>query len=373
MALLDFPQRQIAVKVVYFGAPGAGSNASVRSLYGLLASKERGRLHVFGPGEATEQSLFFDYQPPGALIPGFATRVRVYSLVSGIRHAGHCRAVLKNLDATVLVLDAREPPGDAVDRAQSELARHIREESLDPLRIPRALHVNHADASDAQSLESLVAALDRDAWGRAPAAAAVVEVHERLVAEIARRIRDNLAGDLSAIALVPTPADDPSHEDDIVAHHLAVIDASDRNSAPPLAIGVADLQLAMRNRYLALTPGPRIEVGFQPREFAGARPVHVLETRLDADQLVVDMVMERLSGGDPRRLSLVLANRPPDAAPVPRHTAPALQPRPAIADIPEKIELPEPEPWDFPPVWYGIAGLAAGVIVGVLIAVIVFM
>jgi hypothetical protein len=138
-------------------------------------------------------------------------------------------------------------------------------------------------------------------------------------------------------------------------------------------MNVGDFQVALTRRYQALTPGPRVELGFQPREFIGSRPVHLMDTRLEADSIVVDLVMERLSGGEPRRLSLVLANRPLDATPVQRSTAPSAPPRPRITEnLPDHIELPPPDPWDFPPVWYGIAGVAGGTLVGVLVGFLMF-
>jgi hypothetical protein len=373
MAVIHFGHREITAKLVYFGAAQAGSNTNVRTLYGVLPAREKGRLHHFGPTGSNEQSWFFEYVPPqNVQLPGFGLRIRVYSMPGGITHSTHRREVFKTADAVVFVADARPDRADANRHAWAELKQHLREMHLDPDRLPTIVQVNHTDAPDARQPEQALADLGEGVPLSVAAVArsskGVLETHDRAVTELVARIKENLGGNTAAIALVADQRDSPERDEDILARHLATLAAADRRSRPSLELAVQDLQVALSRRYQTLTPGPRFEVPFQPREFLGTRPVHLLDARLEGDQILVDLVLERLAGGEPRRLSVVLANRPLDATPVPRHTTPSPQPRPITSDLPDKVELnAAPEPSDFPPVWYGVVGAAGGALIGMLV------
>ncbi len=85
MATIDFGNREITAKLVYFGATGAGSNTNVRQLHRLVPTTSRSRLHKFGPGDSAERSFYFDYRlPESERINGFDLRLRLYSLPGGL-------------------------------------------------------------------------------------------------------------------------------------------------------------------------------------------------------------------------------------------------------------------------------------------------
>jgi signal recognition particle receptor subunit beta len=369
MAQLHFAHREIVAKVVYFGAPGAGSNTNVRTLYGLLAYKERSRLHQF-------QSWYFDYVPAGALVPGFATRLRVYSMPGGIRNASHREQVFGDVDALVLVADARTARAQGNRLAAEELLAFVKQHGRNLQALPLVIQVNHTDAPDARTADTCVAELGLASENVIPAVArqsqGVLETHDALVGEVCRRLCENLGGATETIQLAAALRENVEKDEEIVARHMAGIEAAERDSRPSLEHNVGDFQVALTRRYQALTHGPRVELGFQPKEFFGMRPVHLMDTRIEADTIVVDVVMERNSGGEPRRLALILANRPTDATPVQRMTAPSIARGGVTENLPDSVDMLPPDPWDFPPVWYGIAGIAGGTLVGMLVGFLMF-
>jgi hypothetical protein len=155
-------------------------------------------------------------------------------------------------------------------------------------------------------------------------------------------------------------------DEDTVRRHVRAI----RGSATP------DASEDQRTDYLQ--PEHEVEVPFQPRDFAGSHPVRILDANVDEGQVVVDVELERMGGGEARGLRVRLANRPTDspaASPRPSYRDPAMtSPILGVTDhLPDRIELnTTPESSDLPPVVYGAAGLAGGLVVGVMAGFLLF-
>jgi signal recognition particle receptor subunit beta len=376
MALINFAQREITAKIVYFGAPGAGTNTNVRTLFDLLPVQEKSRLHQFGPSQVTEQSWYFEYVPPeGGLVTGFSTRYRVYSLPGGLDHEAHREEVFRGADSVVFVADARGSRALANIDSLLELERLLKGQGLELAAIPLVIQVNHTDADDARTAEEVVVDLNPFGFPVVSAIArlsrGVLETHQQLTTRTSDRIRDNLAGGQTAITLTAMPRRVTERDDDVIAKHVAAIEAAERpGDRPSLEYAITDIQRGLAAGFRQLAPGPRLEMGLQPKDFLGSRPIYLLGSKLDGDQIVVDIVMARMSGGEPRRLAVVLANRPATATPIPKTPAPAK--REMVTGVPERIDPIHPEPADFPPVWYGVAGIAGGTAVGILIGFLLF-
>lgn len=371
MALIYFDKRQIVAKLVIVGADGAGSNTNLRSLHGRVTSRYKGEIFSFG-ADPEETSFVFEYDAPRACVPGFDLRVRVYSLPGRVGSPAHRDLVLRDVDGVLLVLDARPERGSANKSALEDVSARLAGYGRPVERTAVVVQINHRDHLTARSSEAVVVGLALPSAPIIPSnartAQGVLETHEALVSDVSARLRDNLAGNVDDILLVATTGA-PLSDEDLVAQHVSQL--SGNVAFGQLDAGAAQLNAAMTRRFLALPPGERVEVAFQPREFAGMRPVHLLDSRLEADGVFVDLVMERLSGGGPKRLPLMLANRPPDVQPVQRHVTQTAASS-VTRDLPMKVDMAPPEPIDFPPVWYGVAGIAAGVVVGLLIAYVAF-
>jgi hypothetical protein len=370
MALINFAHREITAKVVYFGAPGAGTNTNLQVLHETVRAGERSRLHEFGPGEEAERTRYFDYVPEGtAPITGFSTRFRVYSMPGGLLHPIHREEVLKGTDAIVFIADAR-PGKDQVNvDALLELERALAEQGIEMASLPMVIQVNHTDGPDAVPSEKVVYDLNPYGFPVTEAVAkdaiGVGQTHKKIVGITVSRIRDNLSGSETSITLTAVHRATRDRDEDIIQRHIE-------------AIAHAEHQTQTSGDFASLPRGDEYELPFQPREFVGTRPVEVRSVHMEGDRIVLDVVTERINGGQPKVLALVLVNRPTDAAPLPMpvtssHTpAPVSSTSPATASLPDKIELPSQmrQTEDQGPdasIWVGIAGLVGGLLAGLLL------
>jgi signal recognition particle receptor subunit beta len=383
MATINFATREITSKIVYFGARGAGCNTNVSRLHALVSARRRGELHrVPGPDPEAEHAWSFHYLAQGPdPIEGFGLGWELWSLPGGIELAQRREDILRGADAVVFVADARPDRNEANVTSLLEL-----EQMLGRLGQPLAtatvvLQVNHTDAEGSRPLEDVT--FDLNPYGF-PVAVAVardgsglLETHDLMTRAVAERIADTLAGNPSPVLL--SAFHDPDEDADHVQRFLRDTQAPALRAEESLPEQPEDPGLSTEE-LMALPEGPTVEVAFQPRDFLGSHPVRVLSAAVDHDRVWVDLVMERMSGGEARRLTVVLANRPTDTPPIQRAAPASPVPRPAgdsVFDyLPETGQMSRtqdspPAPRDLPPVWYGVLGVGGGLLIGALSAVLV--
>lgn len=366
MALINFAHREITAKVVYFGAPNAGCTTNLKVLHEIVRAGERSRLHEFGPGEEDERTRYFDYVPEGtAPITGFSTRFRVYSMPGGLLHPIHREEVLRGTDAIVFIADARPGKDQSNVDALLELERALAEQGIEMASLPMVLQVNHTDHPESLPAEKVVYDLNPYGFPVVEAVAkdsiGVSRTHNQIVSITVSRIGDNLSGSETAITLTAVHRATRDRDEDIIQRHIEAIAHAEHATLEP-------------GNFATLPRGEIYEIAFQPRDFAGMRPIEVHQVGVEGDQIVLDIVMERLSGGKSRMLPLVLANRPSDVAPLPMptasHTPAPIASQSPTASLPDKIEFPSQtaeRPRGSVSIWVAIAGLSAGLLAGLLL------
>ena len=61
MAQVDFTERQLTIKLVYYGPPLSGKTSNLRALHAKVESQNRGRLMTLDTRD--DRTLFFDLLP----------------------------------------------------------------------------------------------------------------------------------------------------------------------------------------------------------------------------------------------------------------------------------------------------------------------
>ena len=111
MAQVDFAERQVTLKLVYYGPPHSGKTSNLRALHGAVDKLNRGRLMTLDTRD--DRTLFFDLLPLFFRSSGFSFQIKVYTVPGQPVHEATRRVVLANVDAVVFVADSqpdhREP------------------------------------------------------------------------------------------------------------------------------------------------------------------------------------------------------------------------------------------------------------------------
>ncbi|MFK7929823.1 MAG: hypothetical protein AB8H79_16640 [Myxococcota bacterium] len=377
MAVINFARREIITRIVYFGAPKAGTTSNVRHLYEHGPWQTHGPLLPFGPGE--EPCLFFEMLPDPATIPGFTLRVRVYALPGGQEDALHREEVLRDTDAIVLVADARPGRGEPNIDALLDLDRTLKDLELDLGTLPMVFQVNHIDHQDAEEVKAVVYDLNPYGHVTIPAKAVegvgVIETLTTILEDIVVRLRDNLAGRPTNLPVHAIHRREPMTPEQVLDAHNQAINLARKKT---IDFAVPDSpEVWSRSHYDILPTGLVVEVPYQPPDLVGMRPVHILDTRLENSRVQIDLVLDDSEGSHPTRLRVKLV--PPgtasldDPANARSGTVPAVRQREEVTQaIPDKIEIVQAPMVTYTSVWYGLLGVGAGIVVGLLLGFLIW-
>lgn len=385
MAIINFANREITAKIVYFGMVGAGGTTNLRRLHELVPARERSRLHLFGAGSEDERSLYFDFVPPeGGSISGFETRFRVYSLRCTASNTAERAEVFRGTDAIVFVADARRTRTKANIETLLVLESALNDQGLDLANLPLVFQVNHIDAADAETPEQVV--YDLNPYGFPVTASiaregkGVLETLDAIVSETVSRIRDNLSGADTAITLTAVHSSDVARNEDVITRHLAALTRAVENTeevsvvpAPP----VVDLRRQ--------SPDLTLSMPYHIEQLAGWRPLEAIETAVSEDEIRVDVIMASRGDAAPKRIRILLSEQQDSASPV-TVTTNATAARLANREddvtghlpdaIPLEIDTRDPEEAlvanDARVVIYGLAGLVGGLTGGFLLAFLLY-
>jgi signal recognition particle receptor subunit beta len=388
MATLNFATRELTAKIVFFGAQGAGCNTNVARLFHLVTGHKRSALLKLTSEGETEHSWCFEFADhEAAPLSGFTMVFRVYSLPGAIGLGAHREEVVRGVDGVVFVADARADRNQRNVDALLELEGRLARSGLELAHSLVTLQVNHTDAEGARPMSDVVFDLNPYGFPVLEAVAhegrGVAETFASVTERVREAVAHALSGGASPVLLTATHDPHRATDVDLLRAHEASIHTQLRT--PPVQ-GERPSE-PIEEAPIELVDGPTVEVPFQPRELAGFHPVRVLGTSVEGDRVWVELAMERMGGGEVRRVALVLQNRPPDTEPARALpvTSPVQTPpldltsegsevatvRSVFDYLPESVVYAEDgrtQVRDLPGVVYGLLGVGGGILIGLLSA-----
>ena len=125
-------QREIVIKIVYYGPPLSGKTTNLQSIHKLLGPKTCGRLTTLDT--ADDRTLFFDLLP---LIvssgSGYKIKIKLFTVPGQVIHAATRRLVLQGADGIVFVADSQLVEAKTNNEFWKGMKGHIAENGLDDL------------------------------------------------------------------------------------------------------------------------------------------------------------------------------------------------------------------------------------------------
>ncbi|MBT3223055.1 MAG: hypothetical protein HN348_28615, partial [Proteobacteria bacterium] len=307
MPIINFANREILSKVIYFGASRTGCATNLQRLHKLYPHTEVSYLHHFGERDG-QCSWFFELLPESSAVAGFTMRFRLYSLTSGITHLVQRQEIVKGVDAVVFVADARpERINHNVD-GMLDLEKLLAAQGLELAAIPIVLQVNHCDAPNA--LLPDVVAMDINPYGF-PVVEAIAakdkgirETLEEIIDSISARVRDNMAGNEAAIRLTAVHRPERVEAEEVLRHYIERMG----KSGAVVTSSLDEKPVKDEELFATLPEGPTQKVHFDADGLEGHRPVHIVEAMATQGEIKLSVVFDRTTGSQPQRLNLVLTN-----------------------------------------------------------------
>jgi hypothetical protein len=149
VAVVDFAERQLTLKLVYYGPPLSGKTSNLRALHGNVDKLNRGRLMTLDTRD--DRTLFFDLLPIFFRTSSFSFRIKVYTVPGQPVHEATRKVVLAGADGVVFVADSSPDQREANRAAWQNLVANLRAASLD--QVPIVLQYNKRDLADRVPLD----------------------------------------------------------------------------------------------------------------------------------------------------------------------------------------------------------------------------
>ncbi len=147
---MDFAERQLTLKLVYYGPPLSGKTSNLRALHANVDKLNRGRLMTLDTRD--DRTLFFDLLPIFFRTSNFSFRIKVYTVPGQPVHEATRKIVLAGADGVVFVADSSPDQHQANRTAWHNLVANLAAFALD--KIPVVVQYNKRDLENAVPLES---------------------------------------------------------------------------------------------------------------------------------------------------------------------------------------------------------------------------
>jgi signal recognition particle receptor subunit beta len=148
--LLNHLQRELTVKVVYYGPAFSGKTTNLQMIHQRVHTESRSRLLSVENRE--DRTLFLDLLPP-LLDSGrrYRVKLRLFTVPGEILHNVTRRVVLQGADAVVFVADSQRSVAAANNAYWSHLQQDLRANGLNPAQIPVVIQLNKRDLPDVKT------------------------------------------------------------------------------------------------------------------------------------------------------------------------------------------------------------------------------
>ncbi|MBJ6763432.1 GTPase domain-containing protein [Myxococcaceae bacterium JPH2] len=147
---LNHAQRELTLKIVYYGPGLSGKTTNLRHLHTRARPDVRGRLLAVETHD--DRTLFFDLLPVFfRTSAGFKVKVKLFTVPGQVIHNATRRIVLQNADAVVFIADSRRAATEENNAYWRNLQENMRENGLDPGEVPVIIQFNKRDLPDTRS------------------------------------------------------------------------------------------------------------------------------------------------------------------------------------------------------------------------------
>jgi mutual gliding-motility protein MglA len=159
MSFINYPNREINCKIVYYGPGLCGKTTNLQYIYQRTAPDSKGKM--ISLATEAERTLFFDFLPLSlGEIRGFKTRFHLYTVPGQVFYDASRKLILKGVDGVVFVGDSQIERMEANLESLDNLRTNLAEQGYDLDKTPFVMQYNKRDLPNAASMDELRRALN---------------------------------------------------------------------------------------------------------------------------------------------------------------------------------------------------------------------
>jgi signal recognition particle receptor subunit beta len=150
MVQIDFAEREIAVKLVYYGPALSGKTTNLQQLHNRIAERSRGQLMTLDTRD--DRTLFFDMLPISfKSAGGLRLKLKLYTVPGQVMHNSTRKIVLQGADGVAFVADSQVSETRANNESYANLKANLRELGVELRDLPAVIQFNKRDLSNIRS------------------------------------------------------------------------------------------------------------------------------------------------------------------------------------------------------------------------------
>ena len=141
---LDFTARELTIKLVYYGPALSGKTTNLQAIHRLVSPEASGRLMTLETRD--DRTLFFDLLPLSfSTGRDLKVRIKLFTVPGQVIHNATRRLVLQGADGVAFIADSQVAETRANQAAFINMAENLRDNGLDPKKIPLVIQFNKRD------------------------------------------------------------------------------------------------------------------------------------------------------------------------------------------------------------------------------------
>jgi mutual gliding-motility protein MglA len=150
MAQVDFKNREISIKLVYYGPALSGKTTNLQQLHAHLDPKKRSRLLTLDTKE--DRTLYFDLLPLTIKsASGTTVKVKLFTVPGQVIHNTTRKVVLQGVDGIAFIADSQIVETKNNNESFANLRQNLKENRLDKEIIPIVIQFNKRDLPKVRS------------------------------------------------------------------------------------------------------------------------------------------------------------------------------------------------------------------------------
>ena len=161
MAQVSVSDKQISVKIVYYGPGLSGKTTNLLYIHQRVASKNT--TEMVSIATEGDRTLYFDFLPLKTnIVPNFTTKIQLYTVPGQVQYNATRRLVLQGADGIVFVEDSQW--SRQKDNAESfyNMKENLKEDGIEIQDIPYVLEYNKRDLNDIANVQYMDYLLNRE-------------------------------------------------------------------------------------------------------------------------------------------------------------------------------------------------------------------
>ena len=144
MVQINIPQREVTLKLVYYGPALSGKTTNLQVIHKELTPESRGQLVTLDTRD--DRTLFFDMLPVSFRTKaGFRVKIKIFTVPGQVIHNATRRLVLAGADAIAFIADSQLKMARDNTESYKNMEENLQENGLDPKTMPLVIQYNKRD------------------------------------------------------------------------------------------------------------------------------------------------------------------------------------------------------------------------------------